>query len=254
MTFNKGHQERSLRFVKWPAVFSRPVTILLKLSIGAGGCSLSLHSIRWIAFLHPLSNLSGVLKMCNEFYKLNQNNKIYTFDKPFFHAIIDDIFDNKSYVNIKSLAEDISTETLSLHPSGYHFGAWKDLILIKTLYSKSFCSLLENITTYKLKVSPTYCVPQLYRFSQENSQLPIHTDFDKDREYATIYYISDWDKDYGGELCLYENDNGNYKCIQKICPKPNRIILMKIESKSWHSVNKIAKVPRNTIITDWVRK
>ncbi|WP_161597673.1 2OG-Fe(II) oxygenase family protein [Fluviispira multicolorata] len=69
-----------------------------------------------------------------------------------------------------------------------------------------------------------------------------HTDFNQNRDFTVIFYISrDWTYLSEGELVIYEKNliSGDFKIYDIINPEFNTFFSFEISEHSWHSVKKI---------------
>ena len=121
------------------------------------------------------------------------------------------------------------------------------------IHSKKIIKLIEEITQMKqLEADESMYAAGLSSMAKGNFLNP-HLDNSHDlkrkkyRSLNLLYYCSkDWKVEYGGNLELWHN--GPKKTQETLVSSQNRLIVMKTDKNSWHSVSKVVSDrPRNCI-------
>ena len=178
----------------------------------------------------------------------------YNSAKPFNHIVIDELFD-------ASMLSDAVTE----FPDSKEFRSrdWSrfaaksenlkaglngpGLLQLPKVYkalsclnSDEFMSFLRELLDIpSLQKDDTYRGGGLHEISP-GGHLSVHLDFSKHgsmwrRANCLLYLNKDWDDDYGGHLELYDaKPSLGGKCVKKIAPIFNRLVIFGTCKESWH--------------------
>ena len=111
--------------------------------------------------------------------------------------------------------------------------------LLYTLNGATFLNFLEQLTGIEgLVPDPHWDGGGLHQI-QRGGKLAIHADFNShnrtrlDRRLNLLLYLNKaWAPDYGGELELW--DRGMTRCVTKVAPLFNRMVLFSTTDHSWH--------------------
>lgn len=195
-----------------------------------------------MVFNYDLKKLSTELK--NEF----ENNR------PFSHIAIDNFF----------LPEVLSAAIEEINDASGHYKSYNDRNQIKELVegralvesspinirkifqglnSPEFVGFLRDLTGIdSLFADDTFRGGGIHKIGR-GGKLGIHVDFSRPkwdpsvfrRANVLLYLNKDWEEEYGGDLELWdESVKNNGKCITKIAPLFNRLVIFGTKKASWH--------------------
>lgn len=125
-------------------------------------------------------------------------------------------------------------------------------LLMNYLISEEFINKLSLLTGYKLIPDEHKHYYGIHKYFS-GGKLDIHLDAGihpknelKKQVTLGIYLSSNWNNSYGGELEIWEgNTNSIHKCVEKIEPKFNRMIIFTCNDISWHGNPNIIKCPED---------
>ena len=175
--------------------------------------------------------------------------EIYIKGNPFPHIILDNIFNEKILSKVlddfpKNL-EKIGKRFNNTVEKKYSLNKSNMLSIdtnnfINYLNSQSFLNFLQVLTGIKEKLIPDpYLIGGGIHELKKNGHLNIHADFNLhptmklDRRLNVLIYLNrNWDKKFGGSLELW--DKKMEKCIQKILPVFNRMVVFSTTDYSYH--------------------
>ena len=178
-----------------------------------------------------------------------ENREKYANADPFPHIILDNFF-NESILN-----ELINEFPKNLDQIGNNFNnkVEKKFSLNKStllsdstnnflnfLNSQIFLDFLQKLTNIKEKLVPDpYLLGGGLHELRKNGYLNIHADFNLhpsmklDRRLNILIYLNkNWKDNYGGSLQLWDKDMK--KCVQKILPEFNRMVIFSTTDFSYH--------------------
>lgn len=174
----------------------------------------------------------------------------YRDAEPFPHIVLDGVFEE--LVLEKILAEfpdlSLSENTFRFRGPGERKLAGKGedqfgpetCSLMHFLNSAPFLTFLQELTGIKetLLPDPYFYGGGLHEIKQDGF-LKLHVDFNKhptldlDRRINVLVYLNkDWQEHYGGHLELW--DRSLHRCVQKISPAFNRMVIFSTTDYSWH--------------------
>ena len=194
----------------------------------------------------------------------SKNNDKFRIDfenaKPFPYVIIDDFFNKDLLLKVSKDFPDIRSnkwfrfrdkigEFENIFESGMNAISKPENMpalcrsFLYNLNSLNFCKVLEEITGIKDIQPDTHWHYTGLRINTPGSHQLIHSDalfhpHLKKRKILTcmIYLTKDWNKKDEG--CLEIWDNQMEKCVHKIAPKFNRVVVFKNTATSYHGVTK----------------
>lgn len=173
----------------------------------------------------------------------------YAAAQPFPHAVFDEFFDP---VMLSTVAEEFPDLSRDPRSKGYddpnqikfaskgteQFPALTSQ-LMAYLNSAPFLDFLGTLTGIDgLLADPTFEGGGLHEI-RRGGFLKVHADFDRHRATgqlrrlnALIYLNRDWEEAYGGQLELWDRDMR--RCVQKISPVFNRMVVFTTDDYSYH--------------------
>ena len=189
----------------------------------------------------------------------NNQNK-YLENKPFSHIVFDNFFKS---IFLESILEDFPKD---LKKNGIKFDNVQEKkitsdnaeiissqtnSLINYLNSYEFLIFLKNLTGIKETLIPDpYLWGGGYHELKNMGHLNIHSDFNihptlklNRRINLLIYLNKNWKENYGGSLELW--DRNMKKCIKKIVPIFNRVVIFNTNDFSYHGNPEKIKHPQN---------
>lgn len=173
----------------------------------------------------------------------------YAAASPFPHAVLDDVIDPDLFeAAVRDFpGRDAEAWTNYLHVNerkrgNVRYDSWPESIraVADTLTSAEFIDLLQRLTGIEgLLPDPAFDGGGLHR-SERGGFLNIHADFSKHhvnqdwqrRVNALLYMNAEWEDDWGGHLELWSTDMSH--CVEKVAPKPNRMVIFTTTSDSFH--------------------
>ena len=170
--------------------------------------------------------------------------------KPYSNFALENFFNAEKLADLKNavLAEKFEHVEKDL----FSFSHTKDLVSSKNkkikefynmLSSKEFILLMGKLTGIKLSSKIDMQSHNLYR----GDYLLFHDDELEGRGIAYIVYLSNFQKNDGGKLQLYDLNNPS-KPVKSIIPKLGTFTCFKVSKKSMHDVEEvIAKKERLTV-------
>ena len=191
---------------------------------------------------------------------LNKKN-IYLNANPYPHIILDNFFNNSFLTKVLNDFPDLKNINTSekydnkneVKMSYNKCENFPDNIkyLFNFLNSKTFLLFLQNLTSIKeTLLSDPYLMGGGLHEIKKGGVLKVHTDFnrhpffDLDRRINVLIYLNkDWKNKYGGDLELWDKDMK--KCIRKIEPKFNRMVIFSTTDFSNHGHPDPLNCPEN---------
>ena len=180
----------------------------------------------------------------------NNNIKVYKENLPFPHISISNFFDENFLRGVLNEFPNLSEKKRSeswnnknevkfLNNNYETFGPYTRFC-VDFLNSKIYLNFLQKITSIKEKL---ICDPYLsgggLHEIKKGGLLKVHTDFNKhptlnlDRRINVLIYLNEnWKKDYGG--CLELWDQKMEKCVKKISPEFNKMVIFSTTDFSNH--------------------
>jgi len=177
-----------------------------------------------------------------------QKREDYARAEPFPHAVFDDFFPEPTLLEI--LREFPTPEAISWqrfnNPSEKKLASTRETQLgdftrhfIWELNSSVFISFLETLSGIKGLVPDPHLGGGGLHQIERGGLLKIHADFNRhvglslDRRVNLLLYLNrDWKEEYGGHLELW--DRGMTRCVQKILPIFNRLVVFSSSDFSFH--------------------
>lgn len=129
-----------------------------------------------------------------------------------------------------------------------------DLELAKFFLDDDFKKFLEALTGEQLSIHENSLV-QLRKMDANSPSFPIHIDSQDERSLVCLLYVSpEWQSGFGGELCLFTEEQPSPHCPPKktIAPIANRMVLFFSDDTHWHGVNKVSNWIRYSVISEWI--
>ena len=179
----------------------------------------------------------------------------YQTTKPYPHMYQDDILDEKVALQIQQEILDLPDSDFDRYDNPFEQKfTLRDKekyppqlkLLMNYLTSEDFVKKLSIFVGYELITDPTKNFWGVHKYRQSD-YLDIHVDAgrhpktqQKKQVTLGLYLSKNWDPSYGCELEIWEGDNCMkdnakiYKCINKIEPKFNRLIIFTCNDYSWH--------------------
>tara|TARA_B100001093_G_scaffold40169_1_gene34183 strand:- start:152 stop:967 length:816 start_codon:yes stop_codon:yes gene_type:complete len=205
-------------------------------------------------------------KYLNDKYKdLNlvaeEYSESYIKADPFSHIVFDDFF-NEDFLNqiigefpsnlnkIGYYSDHPSEQKFTLNDSTKFLENTSELVNFTN--SGKFIKFLNKITNMERDLIPDpYCWGGGLHELRNNGFLNIHCDFNKhplmklDRRINVLIYLNhDWKESYGGSLELWDKEMK--KCVQKIVPVFNRVVIFNTNDVSYHGNPEPIKHPDKT--------
>ena len=185
----------------------------------------------------------------------------YLNNKPFSHIVFDNFFNT---LFLEKILEDFPK---NLEKTGIKFEDKQekkiasknpDIIsnntntLINFLNSYKFLNFLNNLSGMQETLIPDpYLWGGGYHELKNGGYLNIHADFNvhpqlelNRRINLLIYLNKNWKENYGGSLELWDKDMS--KCVSKIIPTFNKIVIFNTNDFSYHGNPEIIDNPHNT--------
>tara|TARA_B100000767_G_scaffold221556_1_gene210065 strand:+ start:959 stop:1828 length:870 start_codon:yes stop_codon:yes gene_type:complete len=189
-------------------------------------------------------------------------NKVkYQNSKPYPHIVIKNFFDKEFLNQVLEEFPDLSKKQSSINYENKneikfanndrkHFKK-NTKKLFEYLNSTQFINFLQKISSIKEKIIPDQSLNGggLHEIKR-GGVLKVHTDFNKhpiknlDRRINVLIYLNKrWKKNYGGKLELWSKDMK--KCIKKISPKFNTMVIFSTNDFTNHGHPKYLNCPKN---------
>jgi Rps23 Pro-64 3,4-dihydroxylase Tpa1-like proline 4-hydroxylase len=186
----------------------------------------------------------------------------YINNEPFEHIVMKDFFHpeilNKVYdefpdlSNIKSKIEFANQKEIKLASSGFADISPSATKLIAFLNSNIFLEYLNIMTGIdEILISDPYLSGGGYHEIKKGGVLKIHADFNKhpkmdlDRRLNLLIYLNkDWNKDWNGNLELYE-ENNLAEPVKSIVPEFNTCVIFTTRSNTFHGHPDKLSCPEN---------
>lgn len=185
----------------------------------------------------------------------------YTSAEPFSHIVIDDFFEENllqdvldefpSDLDKKGLSSDSDPQKLKFNLIDYSKFGKKTKLLLDFTNSYIFLNFINKITGIKepLISDPYFQGGGLHEL-KNTGYLNVHSDFNKhqitglDRRVNVLIYLNhNWKSEYGGSLELW--DSKMSKCVRKISPIFNRIVIFDTTDFSFHGNPEPIRHPNN---------
>lgn len=186
---------------------------------------------------------------------LQQKNQNYKFQTPWEHYIIDDFLPKDAFVNFQKLLCETKQgfRKRESDPFDLNFMFLPDLDLAKFFIGSEFQKFLQKQTGTNLEIYDRGLV-QLRLMTPDSPEMPPHVDNQNERSLVCIWYVSDWQKGFGGELNLLIDEQAEpmSAACKQIIPKANRLVLFFSDDKNWHSVNRVRDWNRYSVISEWL--
>lgn len=178
----------------------------------------------------------------------------YASSEPFKHLVIDGLFDEEMLSNaldeFPDSAEFRSKEWSRFVAKSENLKAGltgpglqelpKVYQALSCLNSDEFMSFLRDLLDIpSLQKDDTFRGGGLHEISS-GGHLSVHLDFSRykgmwRRANCLLYLNKDWEEDYGGHLELYDaRPSLGGKCVKKILPVFNRLVIFGTSKESWH--------------------
>ncbi len=185
-----------------------------------------------------------------------QNLSKYKNGDPYPHIILDDVFDREILVKIlKEFNVHNKNKKIFDNPNERKttLNNWQDfgetsLKFIKYLNSDNFLSFLEDLTGIDNLIADNTLQGGGLHQIDYGGYLKIHADFNKhpktnlDRRINVLIYLNkEWNEKWGGKFEMWSKDLK--KCIKKISPIFNRMVIFSTTSQSYHGHPSPLKTP-----------
>lgn len=179
---------------------------------------------------------------------------LYENADPFPHIVIDGLFDDniltkaieqfpdsKKYRNDDWVRFFNANEKFKSSYNGQHLDEFPTIFkVLQFMNSNEFVSFLRELLGIPtLESDSTFWGGGLHETSR-GGHLGVHLDFSKykslwRRANCLLYLNKDWKESYGGHLELYDNKpSEGGKCVKKILPVFNRLVIFGTSKQSWH--------------------
>jgi len=186
----------------------------------------------------------------------------YKNNKPFPHIILDDFIDLDFIEKVLNEFPDLNQienklsfnkpQEIKLASKGFKNISKSAFELISFFNSDIFLKYLQKITGIKeILISDPYLSGGGYHEIKNGGVLKVHADFNKhplinlDRRVNLLLYLNkDWNKDWGGNLELYDPNDFN-KPVIKAIPKFNRCVIFNTTSYTYHGHPEPISCPEN---------
>jgi Rps23 Pro-64 3,4-dihydroxylase Tpa1-like proline 4-hydroxylase len=195
-------------------------------------------------------------------YLANRSRLKYKDAKPYPHIIFKNFF-NKNFLNeVLKEFPDLSKSKFSMKYANKNEVKFANndkknfkkntKLLFQYLNSSKFLKFIEKISLIKEKIlaDQTLSGGGLHEI-KKGGVLKVHTDFSKhptknlDRRINVLIYLNKkWKKNYGGYLELWDKDMK--KCIKKILPTFNTMVVFSTNDFTNHGHPKHLKCPKTT--------
>lgn len=191
--------------------------------------------------------------MINTEYKNNVHRDVIRFfqAEPFNHLILDNFIENQDFIQeVSKEVRDIPNENYDFNE---HYGVQikkrglsqlerlpeKTRKLVEFFQSSIMIDYLEKITGITGLIPDPELLGGGVHKMDSGGHLSVHADFNihmntgyHRRVNALLYLNPDWQKEWGGELQLW--DGAMTKCYHKILPILNRLVVFRITDDALH--------------------
>jgi hypothetical protein len=193
---------------------------------------------------------------------INSKKNINYFLKPYKHLVIDNFFDQKlinrclkNFPNIHNrsweFTNDQDVEIKYRSKWGSEFDIPEGIIdVVRILNGAEFLSSISEVFDIKKLIPDPYFTGGGLNLTKKGGLLDIHVDGNyhdatglNRRLNALLFLNKNWIPKWGGEFGLYD-DKGE-KCLKKIEPIYNRLIVFDTHDKSWHGLPNPINFPKN---------
>ena len=195
--------------------------------------------------------------------KIKSSKKnINYFAKPYKHLVIDDFFDqkliNQCLQNFPNLSDKKWVYTNDKDIEIKYRSKWTSELdipegiidAIRILNGADFLKSISEIFKIKKIIPDPYFTGGGLNATKKGGLLDIHVDGNyhdatglNRRLNALLYLNKNWKPSWGGEFGLY--DNQGKRCLKKIEPIFNRLIVFDTHDKSWHGLPEPINFPDN---------
>jgi hypothetical protein len=175
-------------------------------------------------------------------------SETYNSARPFPHIVIDDFLPREildlcleKFPSNLSADDEYFEREQERYKAQFNPDALVDPLrrLFYSFNSKPFIRVLENITGIKGLIPDPYFLGAGFHEIGQGGHLSVHVDFNhhkpmnlERRINLLIYLNKDWEKEYGGQLELWNIDMS--KCEQSVVPIFNRCVIFSTSSGSYH--------------------
>lgn len=173
----------------------------------------------------------------------------YQSAEPFPHIAIDNFLDQATFdrlaADFPGPDEDIwykfrsGKENLKLQSRDHRDLPWGYKLLFNEVNGPDFVRFLEELTGIDNLVPDPHLYGGGLHQTLPGGHLGMHVDYNFHSDWkldrrlnAILYMNSDWEDEWGGQLELWDKDMLN--CIERISPKPNRLVVFSTSEISWH--------------------
>lgn len=201
-----------------------------------------------MVYLTEFNAEAGHVHMSTACEKGKEFRVIYSSGKPFPHIVIDEFIspdilemclDEFNAISGKEgMAFDRDQERLKIQYAPDKLSP-ASRSLFYTFNSRSFVEIIENITGISGLIPDPYFIGSGLHEIHNGGHLSVHADFNhhkllnlERRVNVLIYLNKDWDKEFGGQLELWEDDMSS--CVHSIVPAFNRCVIFNTTSTSNH--------------------
>lgn len=193
--------------------------------------------------------------------------KNFNKKKPFPYIVLDNFLKKNIALKVKKNFQSLEDKKLWNYKNfceikkttdNWNFFSAETYQLLMSLNSENFLSEIKK--TLKIKsLYPDYGLNGggLHLMKDKGILNPhldyvIHPKLNLVRKFnLIIFFTTNWKKNNGGELCLYEDNKIDQKIpgkqIIKILPKFNRAVFFDTSLRSWHGVNKVKNNTRKSL-------
>ncbi len=172
---------------------------------------------------------------------------------PWPHLVVDDFLTpevlNESLQKISAERYEFGIE--SRGAGRIEFSLLKCEALWRAIYSKRTISLLNKAFQVDVSLNK-HNLPQLRRMNDQTPDFPMHHDHIADANtIASFLYISPgWSEQRGGLFNLFESKEQPSPALS-IPPHQNRFLAFRTEPSHWHSVDRVHRWERLSVLALW---
>jgi len=173
----------------------------------------------------------------------------YQTADPFPHVVIDDFLDRDVFDALRGEfpGEDADIwykfrsgrENLKLQSQDLRGLPWGFKLLMSEVNGPDFVRFLQTMTGIDNLVPDPHLYGGGLHQTLPGGHLGMHIDYNFHNDWkldrrlnAILYFNDDWDEEWGGHLELW--DQKVERCVQKIAPVPNRLVVFSTSEISWH--------------------